>query len=107
MYLCFIDKDKLFAYEVDWHSADRYSVIDSALKSWVVRKMVEYLGEEEATLTDFIMNKLNSHCRPQELLTELMPVLDEDAEQFVIKLWRMLIYSILKQSVTSGSVATK
>ena len=93
------DKEKLFAYEIDWNAIDRNGIIDNTLKSWVVRKMVEYLGEEEATLTDFIMNKLLSHCKPQELLKELAVVLDEDAEQFVIKLWRMLIYSILKATL--------
>jgi hypothetical protein len=29
------------------------------------------------------------------LVGELVPVLDEEAEQFVIKLWRMLIFSLV------------
>lgn len=93
------EKSALFAYDVDWKSVDRLGIVDSSLKSWVVRKIVEYLGEEEATLTEFIMNKLLSHCQPQDLLTELQVVLDEDTEQFVIKLWRMLIFSILKATI--------
>jgi RNA-binding protein 25 len=41
------------------------------MRSWVLKKMVEYLGEEEPTLTDFILSKLQKRCQPHELLTEL------------------------------------
>jgi RNA-binding protein 25 len=30
------------------------------------------------------------------MVEELAPVLDSEAESFVIKLWRMLIYEVLK-----------
>lgn len=76
-----------------------FQIVDGTIKNWVVRKIIEYLGEEEATLTDFIITKLKSRCPPNELLTELAAVLDEDAETFVIKLWRMLIFSMLKASI--------
>ena len=59
---------------------------------------MEYLGEEEATLTEFIVGKLNTRCSPTDLLVELEAVLDEDAEPFVLKLWRLLIFSVLKCS---------
>lgn len=78
---------------------DFVQVVDSTLKSWLVRKIVEYLGEEEATLTEFILTKLKSRCKPDELLTELTAVLDDDAEPFVIKLWRMMIFSVLKANL--------
>ena len=38
------------------------------MKVWVIKKMVEYLGEEEATLTEFILSKLRKRCRPEDLL---------------------------------------
>jgi len=66
------------------------------MKAWITKKVVEYLGEEEQTLINFITTKLNGRCKPKELLSELEAVLDDDAEQFVIKLWRMLIFSVLK-----------
>lgn len=90
------DKNDLFAYRIDWDRVERLDLINSAVKSWVIKKVVEYLGEEEETLISFILNKLTHRCIPGELLTELSAVLDEDAEQFVVKLWRMLIFLILK-----------
>lgn len=73
------------------------------MRAWIVKKIVEYLGEEEESLTAFVVGKLDASCRPAELVAELSMVLDQDAEQFVLKLWRMLIYYSLKESSSSGS----
>ena len=66
------------------------------MKAWIGKKMIEYLGEEEETLGTFIDSKLRARCDPNDLLAELTVVLDEDAEPFMVKLWRMLIFSALK-----------
>jgi hypothetical protein len=55
---------------------------------------------------DFIMTKLQRRCPPGALLTELTAVLDDDAEPFVVKLWRMLIYSTTvaaEEATTAGA----
>ena len=71
-------------------------MIENVLKSWVSNKILEYLGEEETTLIDFVVTKLKSRCSPKDLLEELEAVLDNDAETFVIRLWEILIVNILK-----------
>lgn len=90
------DQASLFAFKMDWAKVESLGIIQSVMKTWVTKKVVEYLGEVEETLIHFIISKLNNQCNPNELLGELAAVLDDDAEQFVIKLWRMLIFSVLK-----------
>jgi RNA-binding protein 25 len=89
------EKAALFAYTIDWMEVQKLELTETSLRPWIVKKIVEYLGEEEKTLIDFIIAKVSNRCDPAELLRELLPVLDEDAEQFVIKLWRMLIFSLI------------
>lgn len=62
-----------------------------------MKKVVEYLGEEVPSLVNFILAKLQEHCAPQALVAALETVLDEEVEPFVVKLWRMLIFSILRE----------
>jgi len=88
-------KEALFAFAVDWTLLDEHAIVESKMKPWVTKKIVEYLGEEEKTLTSFILGKLTSHMNPTEILSQLALVLDEDAEAFVVKLWRMLIFEQL------------
>ncbi len=86
----------MFAYPINWAIIERHGLIESTMRAWIVKKIIEYLGEEEESLTTFIVSKLSVGCQPSELMDELSMVLDEDAEQFVLKLWRMLIYYSIK-----------
>ena len=48
------------------------------MRVWTLKKMTEYLGEEEHTLTDFILSKLHKRCQPIELLTGNVPLNKQD-----------------------------
>ncbi|KAL7534178.1 hypothetical protein ACHAWF_004743, partial [Thalassiosira exigua] len=65
----------------------------SALKAYVAAKIVEYLGEEESTLIDFILTELGKEGGGSvaALLEEMRVVLDEDAEEFVLGLYRKTV----------------
>jgi RNA-binding protein 25 len=76
------------------------------MRPWVTKKIAEYLGEEEKTLTDFIMTKVAQHCSPTDLLGQLQLVLDEEAEVFVMKLWRLLIFELLRLQAAGTGTAT-
>lgn len=66
------------------------------MASWVTKKIVEYLGEEEPTMIEFILKKLDQHAKADEILDELQLVLDDDAEVFVKLLWRKLAFEAIR-----------
>jgi len=68
--------------------------VDS-LKQYVTSQIVDYLGEEESTLIDFIMKELRKGggCTTVSVLEEMEVVLDEDAEDFVLGLYRKMVES--------------
>ena len=63
------------------------------LRSYVTAQIVDYLGEEESTLIDFIMKELAKEggCNTVSLLEEMKMVLDEDAEEFILGLYRKMV----------------
>ena len=63
------------------------------LKEYVTSRIVDYLGEEESTLIEFIMKELNKDggCTTLSLLEEMKIVLDEDSEDFVLGLYRTML----------------
>jgi len=93
------EPQELFQYEIDWESIEQHKVVDEKVRPWVRKKMVEILGEEEPTLTEYLCKKLTERTRPMELLEQLKVVLDEEASMFVVKLWRFLIFSMLMANV--------
>lgn len=60
------------------------------VKTFVTEKIVEYVGEEEAELIDFIMKKLTEGVKTTALLEEMKLPLDEDAEEFVLGLYKKM-----------------
>ena len=64
--------------------------------------MIEFLGEEELDMVNFISDELMSQVTPEALLSELTTVFDDDTEDFVIKLWKMLIFFQLQGQMSEG-----
>jgi len=85
----------LFKFVIDWGVVDEHNLIETKMKVWVKKKIIEYLGDEELTLIEYICKKLSEQTPPEQLLELLLLVLEDEAADFVIKMWRMLIYNIL------------
>lgn len=86
-------KDELYSYVVDWDVVDQ-GLMDKRIKPWVTKKIVEYIGEEEPTLTEFICQKVVARSSPQSIQNDVAMILDDEAEVFVVKMWRLLVYEI-------------
>uniref|UniRef100_A0A7S4MAX6 PWI domain-containing protein n=1 Tax=Odontella aurita TaxID=265563 RepID=A0A7S4MAX6_9STRA len=61
---------------------------EADLKLYVTSQIVEYLGEEEETLIKFVMTEVLGRKETRGILEEMRGVLDEDAEAFVLGLYR-------------------
>jgi len=86
-----VDRDGLWAWDVKWDYLEE-SVIREKLRPFVEKKVVEYLGVQEQFLVDVVEEHLRKHQNPAELVETLSEALDEDAEDMVKKLWRMVIF---------------
>ncbi|KAK3323767.1 hypothetical protein B0T19DRAFT_463628 [Cercophora scortea] len=86
-----IDRDGLWAWDVKWDYLEE-SIIREKLRPFVEKKVVEYLGVQEQFLVDVVEEHLRKHSKPAELVETLGEALDEDAEDLVKKLWRMVIF---------------
>ncbi|KAI4311073.1 hypothetical protein MLD38_036005 [Melastoma candidum] len=88
-------KVDLFSYEINWALYDQHA-LHERMRPWISKKIMEFLGEEETSLVDFIVSSTQEHVKAAEMLETLESILDEEAEMFVLKMWRMLIYEIKK-----------
>ncbi|KAI3475832.1 hypothetical protein L1887_62732 [Cichorium endivia] len=69
--------------------------IDAAMvrkyRSWVDAQIEESLGEKVDELVNVVVETIQSHASASALVEVVEPVLDDEAEAFVEKLWRMLL----------------
>ncbi|XP_021842906.1 RNA-binding motif protein 25 isoform X2 [Spinacia oleracea] len=88
-------KEDLFSYEINWTVYDE-NRLHERMRPWISKKITEFLGEEETTLVEFIVDRFREHVKAEKMLDVLQRILDEEAEMFVLKMWRMLIFEIKK-----------
>ena len=94
------EKDKIFSFDIQWAVVESANIVEKKLRPWVKKKVIEYLGAEEQGMIEFIIRKVVARTDPVKILRELEGFLDEEAEGFVLKMWRMLIFEVLRSSVT-------
>ncbi|KAL3687938.1 hypothetical protein R1sor_014247 [Riccia sorocarpa] len=97
-------KEELFAYPVDWQIYDKHD-LHERMRPWISKKITEFLGEEETTLVDFVVSNTCKHVTAASMLELLESILDDEAEMFVLKMWRMLIFEIRR--VETGLASSK
>ncbi|KAI1788866.1 hypothetical protein LXA43DRAFT_974590 [Ganoderma leucocontextum] len=92
------DKETLFKSKVRWDGVSD-NMIDRKLEPLVKRQMTKYLGElEDDDLVMFVLEHLKDHKGPHKLIEGLEPVLEEEAAEFVISIWRQIFF----ESVSYG-----
>ncbi|KAH7324746.1 hypothetical protein B0I35DRAFT_449633 [Stachybotrys elegans] len=85
------EKEGLWNWEVKWEFMDE-SVVRGKLRPFVEKKIVEYLGVQEEMLVEAVEDHLRKHGTAGSLVEELEGALDDEAEDLVKKLWRMVIF---------------
>jgi len=86
------DKDSLFKAKVRWDGLTD-TMIDRKLEPLVKRLMIKYLGElEDDDMVMFVLEHLKDHKGPQKLVEGLEPVLEEEAIELAISVWRQIIF---------------
>jgi len=86
------DKETLFKSKVRWDGLTDM-LIDRKLEPLIKRQMTKYLGElEDDDLVMFTVEHLKDHKGPQKLIEGLEPVLEEEAVELAIAIWRQIIF---------------
>lgn len=88
-------KEELFSYDINWAIYEKHE-LHERMRPWISKKIIEYLGEEESTLVEYIVSCTKDHVHASKMLELLQSILDVEAEMFVLKMWRMLIFEIKK-----------
>lgn len=89
-------KGELFNYPINWTLFATSNLLETKVRPWLVNKSIEYIGAEEPTFISMILKRVANKENPHEILSKVEKVLDDDAEDFVMKLWRMIIFELLK-----------
>lgn len=95
------DKKEVLATKVDWEGINEHGLTQRVIKPWVSKRIKEYLGVEEQAMISLVVSHVSSgKCTPESLLSKVGGILDDVAEEFVYKLWLVLLFE--DQKVKQG-----
>lgn len=95
---------ELIQYPIKWEAFERASSeTHDRISAWIDKKITEFMGGEEPSFCAFIVEQVRSKTSPEDMLKSLQSVLDEDTEDFVRKLYQVLIYETEKILYTTGT----
>jgi len=86
----------VFAYRLDWDLLNKYKTLDRVVFGWLSKKIKEMLHSEEIELVNLLIKKLAQKETPENMVKQLKSWLEEDTEDFVKKLWQVLIFEDMK-----------
>jgi len=96
------NKTDLFAYPINWTLLATSNLLELKIRPWLAQKCKEYIGAEEINFINMILKKLANREPPNDILKKVEMVLEDEAEDFVMKLWRMIIFELMKFELNVG-----
>ncbi|XP_064459176.1 RNA-binding protein 25-like isoform X5 [Ornithodoros turicata] len=84
-------RDDLFRYKVERNLMDK-SMVQGHILPWICKKMAKLTGKRQPVLEKCLRDMLRKGSSPAEMLVHVFPVLHENSEPFVVRLWRLVIY---------------
>ncbi|WVW80454.1 hypothetical protein I302_102436 [Kwoniella bestiolae CBS 10118] len=98
-------KRDIFRAGIDW-AAVHDSTIRDKIKPFVESQIKQFLGELDQDLVEFVLEHLKDKKGSDDLVDGLEPILAEDAESFVLQLWKLLIFEseAYKVGLSTGSM---
>lgn len=84
------EKDALFTYHLDWSAIDNV-LMEKKIRPWINKKIIEYIGEPEPTLVDFICSKVLAGSQPQVILEDVQMVRPSRSLDF--KYYKLFFFS--------------
>lgn len=67
------EKADLFAFKLEWSEIDQ-ALMEKKIRPWINKKIIEYIGEPEPTLVDFICSKVMAGSTPAGILDDVQMV---------------------------------
>lgn len=91
------DKSEVLASSIDFAAMADLNLFERVIRQWVTSKIKALLGVEEQAMINLVLVHLKTcAATPDTLMSKVGGILDEDSEDFVFKLWQVLLFEHLK-----------
>ena len=91
----------ILSFDVNWDLI-KDEFVEGTVRPWTSKQIAEYLGEEEPSMVDFVVEKVKARFQPSAIIEELSMVLDTDAQVLASDLWKIIIQEHIDREDTKA-----
>lgn len=89
-------RDELYRCAIDWEAYER-SDGSERVREWLEKKVSELLGEADEEMVSFVKEMVDKRSSALDLDKEMRPILEEDTDDFVMQLYRIILLETIRQ----------
>uniref|UniRef100_A0A7S2J5Q3 PWI domain-containing protein n=1 Tax=Alexandrium andersonii TaxID=327968 RepID=A0A7S2J5Q3_9DINO len=89
-------RDAIFRMELNASFLRNEQILETKLRPWLERKVDLCMGGPQSDLVEYILRRVNGCCLPDSLISELTRYLDDNADPLVERMWRMLVFELMR-----------
>ncbi len=87
----------MLGYQLNFTKMTELNLFEKVVRKWVASKIKVLLGVEEQAMINLVLMHLKTNqATPDSMRQKVGGILDEDTEEFVFKLWQVLLFEQLK-----------
>jgi len=100
-------RDSIFRIPLDVMYLRNEKILEKKLRPWLEHKVDLYMGGPQSDLVEYILRRMNSPISADIIVSDLMKYLDDHAEPLVERMWRMLIFEIVRGGQSLATLKAK
>lgn len=87
---------ELWEFHIDWDKLAKTTIFERNIRPWLEEMSIEYMGAVEEIFIGLVEKKLLSRSHPDKIIKILKKLLDNDSEEFVIRLWKKVVLEYMR-----------
>lgn len=89
-------RDNILKMDLDVKYLREEKTFEKKLRPWLEQKIDLYMGGPQSDLVEYVLRRVNSGISADALSSDLQRYLDDNAESLVERMWRMLIFELMR-----------
>lgn len=97
----------IFSMDLDVKFLREEKTFEKKLRPWLEQKIDVMMGGQQSDLVEYLLRRVNAGTPADSLVSDMQRYLDDGAEGLIERMWRMLIFELMRSGHPMGGRSEK
>merc|ERR1712232_1192014 len=95
-------RDNIFKMDLDVKYLREEKIFEKKLRPWLDQKIDLFMGGPQSDLVEYVLRRVHGAITADALISDLQRYMDDNAEALVERMWRMLVFELMRGGQPMG-----